>query len=452
MPPVYTTIPSASQWKKDSSTLLSRRADDPLLGQIDEALDFFALDGQDRLTREQKKFAQNDIACDLFFLLDQWLKTFRTARCVDKGREPAIQALYRCTAEHLCGIFGCTINLLPAQLELFFGRSLTVHGSQIDAVSSVAKYLTRAESETFKLHWKNALAYRWSNGKLVLADSRDQEVNLTRVGNEFAGYVMSMSRDVYMAAHFDGNQGTGHQANFYHSSYLAGGTVLCAGSIRIDKGRVTGVQTDSGHYQPDPSHVVNFLRTLRMHGVNLQQVKVFDYEGRALQVEADVFVDNDGSWGQILERGRSNLLNLQAVNGKHKELGDTIVKLWKDGLRRGTWRDDEQGIELFVGIFLQMWHHPANGKNTFGGVRSDYVLAALGRESSQRKRKMDEELLAAWQDWQRDAKAAALGDPIAAFVRDLKQKRRRAFHRWPDTALADHVKQLLQANGSATVG
>jgi len=452
MPPVYPTIPTSEQWEKDSSTLLSRRADDKLLLQIDQAIADFPFEGNDDLSRGQIEYAQNDVACELFFLVDYWLKTFRTARGADKRREPAMQALYRCVAHHLCAVFDCTINVLPMQLEHHFGRSLTAHGAQIDAVSNAAKYLDRAEREQFKLHWKNGLAYRWSSGKLVLADSRDKEINLTRVGNEFAGYVMSMSREFYMAAHFDGHRGTGHRANFYHSSYLAGGTVACAGSLRIDKGKVTGVMTDSGHYQPDPSHVVNVLRTLRMHGVDLSHVIVRNHEDQPLQVEADVFVNNDGSWGQILERGRSNLINLTRTGLKHRELGETIVMLWKDGVRRGTWRDDEQGLELFVGIFLQMWHNPANGKNTFAGVTSDYVVTALGRERSQRKQKMDRELFAAWQEWAGRQKASGGTGTIAAFVRDLKQKRQRAFHRRPDAALAEHVKQVLQANGSAVAG
>jgi len=396
MPVAYKTIPSHDAWLRDSSTALSRRADDRILVQIDEALDFLPLDGQDRLTEQQKQYARNDITCDLFFLLDHWLKVFATTKGMDKRREPAVKELYRCTAEQLCRIFGCTINVLPMQLEKYFGRALTSHGSVIDNVANVARYVDRAERETYRLHFVDALAHRWKDGKLVLADSRDQDVNPTRVGNEFTGYVMSMSRELYMAMHHDGNRGTGHQKNFYHSSYLAGSAVLCAGSIRIDKGKVTGVQTDSGHYQPDASHVVNVLRTLRMHGVDLSQVKVLDYEGKGLQVEADVFVNNDGSWGQILERGRSNVLNLQAVNGKHAELEKTIVRLWKDGLRRGTWRDDEQGAELFVGIFLQMWENPVSGKNTFAGVRPEYVLTAIGCESSGRKQAMDKELLAQW--------------------------------------------------------
>lgn len=452
MPPVYPTIPSSEQWEKDSSTLLSRRADDKLLVQIDKAIADLPFEGNDDLSRDQIKYAQNDVACDLFFLVDHWLKTFRTARGADKRREPAMQALYRCVAQHLCGIFDCTINVLPMMLERFFGRSLTAHGAQIDGVSNAAKYLDRAEREQFKLHWKNGLAYRWSLGKLVLVDSRDKEINLTRVGNEFAGYVMSMTRDFYMAAHFDGHRGTGHRANFYHSSYLAGGTVMCAGSLRIDKGKVTGVMTDSGHYQPDPSHVVNVLRALRMHGVDLCHVIVRDHEDRPLEVEADVFVNNDGSWGQILERGRSNLINLTRTGLKHRELGDTIVMLWKDGVRRGIWRDDEQGLELFVGIFLQMWHNPVNGKNTFAGVTSEYVLTALGRERSGRKQKMDRELLAEWEQYLRDTKAPPRGDTIMAFVVALKLKRSHAFHRWPDTALADHVRQLLATNGRAVAG
>jgi hypothetical protein len=62
--------------------------------------------------------------------------------------------------------------------------------------------------------------------------------------------------------------------HFYHSSYLAGDKVLCAGTILIRAGRILGIRNNSGHYKPTADHLVNVLEALKMHGVPLDIISV----------------------------------------------------------------------------------------------------------------------------------------------------------------------------------
>jgi ABC-type nitrate/sulfonate/bicarbonate transport system ATPase subunit len=60
-----------------------------------------------------------------------------------------------------------------------------------------------------------------------------------------------------------------------HSSLLAGSGVLCAGTIRINAGKVLWLTGKSGHYRPTVMNVVYLLEKLSQYQVDLKPVKVF---------------------------------------------------------------------------------------------------------------------------------------------------------------------------------
>ncbi|HHL33774.1 MAG TPA: hypothetical protein ENJ30_05360 [Desulfobulbaceae bacterium] len=132
-------------------------------------------------------------------------------------------------------------------------------------------------------------------------------------GNKFlrtnwACFVMSMSRDLYMAPHFgqlkESSSGSGVIPK-YHSSHLAGLPVLCSGSILVKDGWVQGLRNDSGHYQPTNSHLVNVLEHLQMMLVNLKGIEVVDYGG-ALWADGEDFLSSRGNWATAVTRARRN--------------------------------------------------------------------------------------------------------------------------------------------------
>jgi hypothetical protein len=66
---------------------LAWRANDPVLKRIDELVRAYALAPDDG--------AELYIASDLFFTLDYWLKVYKKKSKMEKGREPAVMALYK---------------------------------------------------------------------------------------------------------------------------------------------------------------------------------------------------------------------------------------------------------------------------------------------------------------------------------------------------------------------
>ena len=107
------------------------------------------------------------------------------------------------------------------------------------------------------------------------------------------------------------------QFNFFHSSYLAGDTVLCTGSLLIELGVVKAIKNDSGHYQPTVFHLVNVVRTLQMHGVDVSQVAVKAVAGSWLLPNgspATFALDGDGA--EIIEEygGGQGALDRMGLN------------------------------------------------------------------------------------------------------------------------------------------
>lgn len=56
---------------------------------------------------------------------------------------------------------------------------------------------------------------------------------------------------------------------FYHSSLVGGAKALCAGRIRFDRGKVTLITNESGHYRPTAQSIQVFLERLRSMRIDL---------------------------------------------------------------------------------------------------------------------------------------------------------------------------------------
>jgi hypothetical protein len=308
-------MPTAKQWKKDSSVRFSSR--DPILKSIDDQLAaYHQMDnGNDRI------YAKTQI----FFTIDYWLKLAnRKHPNMDQGRKPAVETLYKYVVASLCQIYNVAVNILPRELEATFGRVLGHHGSSIDSRPGVAHYLTRAQAQRFRLRFKDGLAYqfpwrqgRLKNGKLRKANTEDVGWTYSpslyqqmlqqgrRLDDMFepgmCGFAMSMSRDIYVNHH---RGGFGHD-NFFHSSYLAGDAVQCSGSMLIRKGQILCIKNDSGHYRPTLDHIVNVLECLKMHNVDLSKIMVKSFmpgQSDLLEVSATTVLATRGDF-QRLTRG-----------------------------------------------------------------------------------------------------------------------------------------------------
>lgn len=320
----YASIPSKKQWLHDSSVTLAVRTHDTVLNQIDTLLELY----------DERRHAPSSsaIACDLFFTLDYWLKVYRSnATKMEKRRAPAVQALYECVATELCSIFNCTINVLPRELELMFGRELSDDGVAVDILESrgwKAFYAERSEMPLFKLYFKNGRAYQyrwWTKppGARVLAESsRAYSPNAgvkKDVGDNYGFFVMSMGRDIYMMRH---GQIGDSLYRIFHSSYLGGGTVMAAGSMLIERGEIKRIRSDSGHYKPTPSNMIALLQALNMVGVNLSQIVMENFSGAPVGKAPEFFKQN-AKWDLLrLRRDETLEQNKEVASLKPRQPGE----------------------------------------------------------------------------------------------------------------------------------
>jgi hypothetical protein len=285
----YDKLPSYSTWQKDSSVTFAIRKHDIVLDRIDGLLEHYWT------TKDSSQ--QFIFLCDLYFTLDYWLKVCKTNTRMEKGREPAVFALFARVVEDLCASFGCTINGLPRELELMWGRELSAPGVNVDIVRNQAEYITRAQAAQYRLFFKNGKAYMlpWyypsvSKPKLELAESRHAYVKEAQVRSgdavNYGFFVLSMSRDLYMAKHrmFDSNGPKG----FYHSSYVAGEPVQCSGTMLIERGKIRRVRLNSGHYMPQLNNLRALIMALRMWGVPVNDIVFEDFKGNPIGTKGSV--------------------------------------------------------------------------------------------------------------------------------------------------------------------
>jgi hypothetical protein len=247
--------------------------------------------------QERDDWDQLALLGQLYFLTDNWLKAagVNSHLAAQSAVQKAVLKLFGAVVNELCKCIACSVNRLPQMLESIWGRVMTPDGRRTDGwtgvspgqTPTVAKYLSRAEAEKYRLIFDDlgrAQQLTWWNGKppweLRLANSAPwrgaaapgfREMN---VG--FAGYVLSMGREFYMTRHRNGFK---DGKDFYHSSYLAGDPVLCAGTIEIVNGRVLTVTNESGHFRPTVHHLLEVVQALQMHGVTPASFEVSAMRG-----------------------------------------------------------------------------------------------------------------------------------------------------------------------------
>ncbi len=237
----YQNLPSAADWKRDSSVSYVRRASDPVLSRIDNLLDAFS--------RAKDAGERTYILSELYFAGNYWLRNFKQVNkltTMNAKREPAIRVLFRCVVKKMAFFFDCGVQALPNALERYFGRSLSEHGRRLDSANNSHYFLKRAELEKFKLRFKAGRVYQlpWreymknkdvklqpANSQLIHDQTKRVDKGYKFLRTDWACFVMSMSRDLYMAPHLGGQAAGSSIAGVVpkcHSSYLAGLPVLCS--------------------------------------------------------------------------------------------------------------------------------------------------------------------------------------------------------------------------------
>ena len=304
-------MPRYQEWLLLTAGVSNRRAD-TVMKYLDSLIQ--------RLERHPVAYNCFLTTCDLFFTADYWLK-------VNRGYTPAhasMEDLYRLAVKRLCELFHCSVNVLPRELELMFGREMSYDGFKTDLIQGRARSATRDEMNQYRVVFKAGKAHQFPHWEphpteaLKPVDSAhmyQKNVGLKRDANDvhcvnFAYFVMTMGRDLYLRKHSLGREQK-HDGN-YHSNYTGGGAVLCAGSMLIEGGVIKTVRSDSGHYKPTEQNMVSLLLALQMHGVNIANVRVVNF--RATQIAlAPEFIEANGDWTKFVDQRNIAPMNNQAA-------------------------------------------------------------------------------------------------------------------------------------------
>ncbi|KAI3995101.1 hypothetical protein MKX01_031903 [Papaver californicum] len=108
--------------------------------------------------------------------------------------------------------------------------------------------------------------YKIVEGKIV-HKKRNQVLDTTTGSNVSKWiFVLSTSKKLYA--------GKKTKGAFHHSSFLAGGAALSAGSFSVVDGILKSVSAYSGHYRPTDENLVSFLEFLKEHDVKLHEVGI----------------------------------------------------------------------------------------------------------------------------------------------------------------------------------
>lgn len=304
----YKELPSLSQWQEDTKSGRFKDANDPILETIDVFVHYLSA---------AKDGAYLYILGSLFFATMSWLNTFKKdPRMVKECRGPVLSLNLFAANELTEKLRPYRGAQLATKLQNLYGIGMSEHGIKTDAKLNKNKiYHDAVEREKFRVFFdasKGACHY----------DSNTDSFKPIQSGGNGSRFVLSMSNKLYVAA----DNGTVDQNVKFHSAFMAGHPVQCAGHMWFKNGKVEKIQNSSGHYQPTDASIVKVLNYLRMNQVNLKEIDVEPitgfirwnqlprswatkaYVARPTNydptVTADVFMQNHGNWQSILARAK----------------------------------------------------------------------------------------------------------------------------------------------------
>lgn len=315
---VLKSFPTLAEWKQISFVKTTglfgigsdHREKDRALMRIDTLVDAY-----NRIrnsgTAGEKQYLLGVLLNAILFWIDQ--ATFD--KRMDARRMPAVITLQLTVRKELASAFLCSINDVDDKLKTNFGKGMSSHGKKIDS-TQMAGYLVAAKREQWRVVFKGGKAYKIadkpSKDGLELLDTKLYHLAMKEAEDgdrAGCGYALSMNSVLYVAPLLRRNfrvpalellrdKGVStnkwHNAVTYHSSFMGGVPVQCAGMIRVEAGKVTKLSTASGHYQPSNTDLVRMLEFLKTAGVDLGTVEVQGYDMNDPWVWADTWMRQYG--------------------------------------------------------------------------------------------------------------------------------------------------------------
>jgi len=293
----YTELPSLEKWKADTQDgRVGGWANEPMMRTIDELIQ-----GLKAAKNEAKLY----LLGQLFFATTAWVNNYKMSKktvMVDQhlSDRKAVLSMNLYAGKELARLLKCGLGNLASRLQRIYGVEMSPHGVSTDKARVQRRYLPAAQRKIRRVFFQAQRAY------LFYQDAFHPLNKLTGKGY---GCVLSMSNALYCGM-------LGSRALSYHSFFMGGRPVRCAGDMWFNQGRITKITNGSGHYKPVDTAVVKLLNYLRMHGIGPSTITVetfafVDKDGEIVadtvnssEVQGDVFLRDNGNWNAILKRAR----------------------------------------------------------------------------------------------------------------------------------------------------
>jgi len=286
-------IPSLKLWKeKSSGGVFAKR--DHQIKEIDKLVDAFH-------GKISVSYASRYTLYCIFRFCGTWVRDHAQSGHIkaskgDKNRYMAVcdlQSLAGYALYHLLQKAKSVGGVGDVLIDLY-GKDLVPDKKLSDQQmlrEDMIKYIDNVEERAqFRVTFKNGLMYKYNfvTEKIALYDTTGFTSAAGKRWSVFVmdhDYLYSGAHDAMGSASDPESTGSGNpwawqNMGFFHSSFLAGASVLSAGEMRVENGRLTGVTQKSGHYQPGIVQLKNLFTFLRFRGVNIDKVEVgFGYGG-----------------------------------------------------------------------------------------------------------------------------------------------------------------------------
>ncbi len=198
-----------------------------------------------------------------------------------KGKQDKVMCiieLQKSVRNELCFVLGMP-NWTEASTvlrQLFGLEAFNHHQAEDDRqlTSQTLKYFSDSERKTTLLHFVNGRACRFRGGNVldeIYYDTDEEAWSQNQINNlEFdsAPFVLSTGGDIYVTG-AELERGIGLK----HTSFMAGASVLAAGTIRCEDGFIKFITSKSGHYQPKIQNMLILFEHLRAYGVDLNPIE-----------------------------------------------------------------------------------------------------------------------------------------------------------------------------------
>jgi hypothetical protein len=233
------------------------------------------------------------LLADIYTVTGRYMRDITRHQALRTDTDCALFPLYRSLHFAAADCFEDIYEIDGGAIDIYLQKQLIGmgdHGEQVDRTWAKKKdslvYLSDQEALACRLQIKDGLFWIGNgHGGLDLFDcsGEDWKSHAAKGPNTalqsledndrkaVAGFAMGQNRDIY--AHFHSVKPISRGA-FFHSAYMAGHKVICAGCITVVQGKLTYINNASGHYQPNEQQLALAVQAIQAQGVNVADLKV----------------------------------------------------------------------------------------------------------------------------------------------------------------------------------